>query len=628
MDNRFTFKDLIQLLLLASIVVILVLMMIQNDRQWTRFSQLSVKLDEQTRDLSSLRRMIGEGGFDRGAQAPLAATPEGEQQDIFRRVREVEKQPDYATGDWFIEAFSSAPPKLNYLTAQDVYARVVYCRVVEPLAEFDIETLKLTPYLARDWEMAEDGLSMTVHLRRDVIFSDGEPMDADDVVYTWQLNQNPDIVDGRQIEYLRHISKVEKIDDYTVKFHFTKVFYENELRALEEPVLPRHFFEKYTAREIRDNPAMLLGTGPYRLPDPTRYVPGERIELLRNERYWGPPPPWNRIIWRLIEKESAELVSFRNREIDLFAPTPEQHLDMLKDQPLLDRTQHFAYEHIRTGYTYIAWNQKLKGKPTIFADKRVRQAMTMMLDRQRMVDEVFLGFANVATGPFSPLSDQDNPDVRPWPYDPGRAVELLKEVGFTVGDDGSLYRPDGKPFEVTITYPAGSDFYQKIMLMVKDNFAKAGVVVNLNPQEWSLLLQTLTSKDFEAIILGWGAGGLESDIEQMFHSRTIAGSGDNRNAYSNPQLDELIDQAHVTLNYEKRMEIWQKCHEILHEDQPYTFMFRPQVRLWLDDRIENVQRIPVIGLNYVQTWPIPLEWYVPAERQLRGNSKSETRNSK
>jgi len=180
-----------------------------------------------------------------------------------------------------------------------------------------------------------------------------------------------------------------------------------------------------------------------------------------------------------------------------------------------------------------------------------------------------------------------------------------------------MLKPDGKPFEFELTYPGGSDFIQKLALFLKDNFARAGIAMKLNPQKWVLFIQSLTQKDFEVITLAWGAGGIESDIEQMFHSRTIDG-GDNRQAYRSDELDSLIDKAHVTLDVDERMKIWQKCHEILHEDQPYTFMFRSQVRLWADGRVANIKLIPVWGVNYTSTLPIPIEWYIPKDKQRRG----------
>jgi peptide/nickel transport system substrate-binding protein len=320
--------------------------------------------------------------------------------------------------------------------------------------------------------------------------------------------------------------------------------------------------------------------------------------------------------WKIIQSDSAEEIEFRNGQLDMLVPLPEQHLAMVNDQDLVKRTQHYIYEHVRTGYSYIGWNQVRKGQPTVFADKRVRQAMTMMIDRERIIEELFFGFASVASGPYSHLSEQADPNIKPWPYDVKRAVALLIEAGFKKGEDGRILKPDGAPFDIELTYGAGSEFVKKIALAIKDDLAKGGINLKLNPLEWSIMLERLNEKDFDAITLSWGAGGLESDIEQMFHTRNIK-DADNRNAYSNPQLDALIEKAHVTLDDKERMKLWQQCHAILHEDQPYTFMVRPKIRLWLDKRIKNVQQIPIFGINHAATLSVPLEWYVPFESQKK-----------
>jgi len=613
MDNRFGIKDAVLILLLVIVVAMLGLKMLQDDRQWKEFGQIKTAITEQTRDLADMRRLLREGVAVRPGNGGGATTDDGPG-DPFRRIKIARRSPDYAQGDWMVEAFGQAVPKLNELTSQDVYGRVVYSRVMESLLTYDIGTREHVPLLAERWEVAQDGLSATFYLRKNVKFSNGSPLTADDVVYTFELTRNADIVDGRTIEYYRHITGCEKIDDHTVRFTFAKVFFENVLRASGIMIHSKQFLSKYTDAEIREHPALLLGTGPYRLPDPTRYKPGGQIEVVRNERYWGVPGPWDRIVWQIIESEGTELIAFRNGEIDFFAPTPEQHLEMLEDQALLDRTQHYVFEQVRSGYSYIAWNQQRGGRPTVYADKRVRQALTMLIDRQRLAEEIYLGFASVATGPFHHLGPQADTSIQPWPYDRARAVALLEEAGFQRDSRGVMLGPDGKPFEIGITYPAGSEIYQKVMLAIKDGFSEVGINFKLNPQKWVLLLKTLDDKTFDAIALGWGAGGIEGDIEQMFHSRTIK-EGDNRNAYSNPELDALIEQAHVTLDFDERMAIWRKAHAVLHEDQPYTFLLRSTSRLWLDDRIANVKEIPVLGINYVSTWPVPIEWYVPAGRQ-------------
>lgn len=671
MENRFGFKELVISTLLLALIVLVIVAMVMFDRQWERIARINTQLNDQARvqsrveswleriatntqvaaalpeemakanvllmelaksnvdgaelakQLAALQQRLAEIEARRAANGstfngdPFAhtATPTG---DIFRRQKEaMEKNEDYARGDWFVDNLGAPPPKLNELTAHDVYSRVIYSRVMESLAEYDIGKVKVVPLLAESWQTAEDGLSTTFKLRKNVTFSNGEPLTADDVVHTYRLTMNENVTEGHTREYYRYIIDCEKIDDHTVTFRYGEVHYENFLRAAGIKIHSKRFLSNYTDSQIKEHLALLLGTGPYRLADATKYTPGEPIVIVRNERYWGVPGPWDRMVFNVIEKESTEQIAFQNGELDVYAPLPEQHYQMLNDPALVARTQHYVYEHVRTGYTYIGWNQKRKDRPTWFADKRVRQAMTMLIDRERMVDEIWLGFASVASGPFHHLGPQHNPAIKPWPYDRDRAVALLKEAGFTLGANDRVIAPDGTPFDVELTYSAGSEFVHRIALSLKDNFARGGVNLKLDPVKWPVMLEKLNNKDFDAITLGWGAGGIEGDIEQMFHTRTIK-EGDNRNAYSNPQLDALIDQAHRTLDEDERMKIWRQCHAILHEDQPYTFMFRGKVRLWADQRLKNIQRIPVFGVNYVSTWSVPLEWYVPLDKQKRG----------
>lgn len=627
MGNRFGFKDVVVLLMLAVLVVLAWLKMVQDDRQWGRFNQIQSSVDQQTRDIAELQRSLRH--LQVAPPTPATPTTHSASADpatghdphvsappdtVFRRLEAAQKLPDYARGDMIVESFAAVPPTLNPLIAQDIYGVIVQAKIIESLGTKDYDTLKVVPLLARSWKIAPDGLSAVVQLRDGVKFSDGEPFTADDVVFSYNVQMDPEVTDGREREYLKWVAGVQKLGPLTVKVTLKK-FYEAFDRAMEMPILPEHLYKGLSKSEIRQSVALCMGTGPYRLQDPRKYSPGEPIVLVRNERYWGEPGPWGRVVYRVIEKESTEMVAFRNREIDFMSPVPEQHLQMLKDANLTATKQHIEYDSARLGYSYIGWNERRNGKPTIFADRRVRQAMTMLIDRERLLKELYHGLGTVATGPFSKLSDQYDPSVKEWPYDPARAVTLLKEAGFTRDSAGVLHTPDGKAFEPELTYPAGSDFVEKVVIFIRDNLAKAGINLRLRAQKWPLLVASLNNRDYDAITLRW-SGGLETDIEQMFATRSIK-DGDNTNSYSNPALDKLIDEAHVTLDRDARMKLWQACHRILHDDQPYTFLMRSYAIGWFDKRIHNIQKLPKIGLNSVSIWPNPVEWYVPKAEQLR-----------
>jgi peptide/nickel transport system substrate-binding protein len=154
------------------------------------------------------------------------------------------------------------------------------------------------------------------------------------------------------------------------------------------------------------------------------------------------------------------------------------------------------------------------------------------------------------------------------------------------------------------------------MKLVQDNYARAGVVVELNPSDWPILTQKLTNRDFDAISLAWSSD-VENDIFQMFHSSQIKDNGDDFMSYANPELDRLIEEARATIDEGQRMQLWRQCQRIIHEDQPYTFLAVGESLFFYDKRIHNLKPARA-GLNFVGLWNTPMEWYVPQPLQRYG----------
>jgi peptide/nickel transport system substrate-binding protein len=230
-----------------------------------------------------------------------------------------------------------------------------------------------------------------------------------------------------------------------------------------------------------------------------------------------------------------------------------------------------------------------------------------------MMQEVMLGYAVPATGPFNPLSKQYNPEVKPWPYDVARAKSLLKEAGFEDrNNDGVIENAAGEKFDFKLTIPGGNANYEKMSLFIKDSMARAGIVVRPDPLDWAVLLERLNKKNFEAVTLGWTAG-IETDIYQFFHSSMSVAEGDNFASYKNEELDKLVETARRTINEDERMPMWRKSHAILHEEQPYTFLWFGKTLMFLDKRIQNVKLTKRAGLNTRDEWFVP----VGQQRQAR-----------
>jgi peptide/nickel transport system substrate-binding protein len=621
MENRFTVKDFFLFLMMLMLLVTLLVAMYMIDRQWQKMSEMETALQEQAKDFRQLRQTYGKlaHNLNAGVVAANANEPSASMKGIpaaFKRAKAVTELPDYAEGDWLVQAFGNSLKTITPLVSSDVYASNVQSFVQESLLTRDPETLEWLGAIAESWQVSEDGLRFKFKLRPNVAFSDGTPLTADDVVFTYNFIMDPRIKAPRERAYYEKIASVTAAGPLDVEFVFKEPYYNSLSLAGGMSILAKHFYEPYLEKPERFNQSkgLLFGSGPYRLANPKKWTPDKGVvELARNPRYWGPvQPSFNRIIWKIIENETARLTSYRNGEIDMYSAQPREYKKrLLKDKKLMARSQNFEYLPPTSGYLYIGWNQKRKGKATRFADKRVRQAMTYLSDKQRIVDEIMLGYAEPAVGPFSPQGKQHADDLKVRTLDTEKARDLLKQAGYEDRNgDGVLEDAAGKAFRFELVYPQGSEQYTSLVLFLKDAYARVGVQLIPKATEWSVMIDLLDKKDFEAISLRWSAS-LESDLYQIFHGDQSKDNGDNFINYRNPELDKLIEKARSSVDEEKRMPLWQAAERILYEDQPYTFLTRSKSLVLVNQRMKNAQVLPT-GLNHTD---MPIGWYVPATEQ-------------
>lgn len=611
----------------AVLVVLLLLVMVQVDRQWQRMTEMTRILQEQAEDLRRTRGVLRDieqrlrdgtvvaGVSSASAPSSSPAVPGKGAADAFARARAAAEKPDYAAGDWLVMAMATNLRTLTPLVSADANASEVQSYVLETLLSRDPDTLEWSGLLASDWTVSDDGLTIRFEMRRDVTFSDGKPLTARDVAFSFEFLMNDAIAAPRHRAYYAKIKSVTALDDYRVEFVFAEPYFNSLALAGTLEVLPEHFYRRFldNPRSFNESRGLLLGSGPYRLADPESWTPDQgRVELARNPRYWGPVDgSFERIVWRVIENDSARLTTFRNQDIDLYEARPREYQKLLEDKALLARTHHYEYLSPTASYSFIAWNQQRGGKATAFADARVRQAMSYLTDVQRVIDEVLLGYAEAAVSPFNARSAQHDPSLQPMPYDLVRARELLREAGFEDRNgDGILEGADGAPFEFELTFFQDSDDSRRMVLFLRDVYARAGVVMKPRPTEWSVLVEELKGKNFDAITLAW-TSGVETDVYQMLHSSQSLEGGDNFISYANPEFDRLVDAARGEVDEEKRMGLWQQAERVLVADQPYTFLFRRQTLAFIDRRIHNLQNTG-LGLNLIA---VPVEVYVPTPLQ-------------
>lgn len=429
MQRRLNGRDILYFGGLAVVLITIILAMYMVDRQWQKMAQMEQLMREQAADIRNIGiqlRTLGrqvESGVDLTSQAPA---DEGPVPAAFERAYQATQKEDYAEGDWLVRAFGVNLKSLTPFISEDVYASTVQGYILESLLVRNADTLEWEGLLARQWEVSDDGLTFVFKLREGLRFSDGKPLTAEDVAFTFNFIMNPAIQAPRERAYYAKIKSVEALDKLTVRFQFAEPYFNALALAGGISVMPKHFYEPYLEEpnSYNQSKGLLLGSGPYRLEDPRNWSPDKGIiELQRNPRYWGSvQPAYNRLLWRIIENDSARLTTFRNGEIDTYVSRPREYKQLVEDKDLAKKAERWEYMSPIAGYSYIGWNQQRDDQPTRFADTRVRQAMTYLIDRERINKEIYLGYADVAMSPFTGTSKQHNPNLLPRDCDQiGRA---------------------------------------------------------------------------------------------------------------------------------------------------------------------------------------------------------------
>ncbi|MBI2899881.1 MAG: hypothetical protein HYY17_06835 [Planctomycetes bacterium] len=507
-------------------------------------------------------------------------------------------------GDTVIHRFGAEPPTLNPITVKDAYGSWILYYINGYLYMMDKPNAKLKPELASDFpKISEDKLEWTVPLRKGVRWHDGALFTAHDVKASFDIMMHPKVDSTRTKSYYIDVKEVTVLDDYTVRFTYTKPYYYTLYSLYDFPIAPKHVLDELDDpknwNDVKyDKPESAIGCGPYKLE---YWKKGEELSLIRNEDYWGEKPALKRVRIKFIKDDTAAIQALRRGEIDTMGIPPQNwERDLKGDSKLLQ--EYANLEYYRPFYLYIGWNM---GRD-LFKAKKVRKALTMLLDIQDIIKVVYYGYGQQVTGPTYFQSQQYNKDVKPLPYDPEAAKRLLAEEGWADTNRDGVLDKDKKDFAFTFMITTQNPVAEKIATAMKQSYEKAGILVTIRAFEWGAFLEEMDQDKFDCCSLGWSWDWPEQDLYQVWHSSQIAERGSNRVKFNNPAADKLIEDARTEFDDAKRFAMYQRLHEIVYDEQPYTFLFNPRAIVLFHKRFQGVRSYPQ-GMHPRAGF----EWWVP-----------------
>ena len=451
-------------------------------------------------------------------------------------------------------------------------------------ADRSLEKEKLLAYARELLPAFEHNPILLFHLRPGVTFHDGHRFDADDVKFTYAAIMNPKNLSPR-ISDFEPVKTIDVIDPLTVRIVYKRL-YSPAIGTWSMGILPEHLLNSQAlereALSLGKDPKTFsirqstfnrrpIGCGPFKF---RQWKSDQYIVLDRFDDYWEGPPNYQRYIYRVIPDLLTQEMEFYAGTIDSYGVQPHQ-VGRLKKDP---KYQNFAGAAF--GYTYIGYN--LRRKP--FDDPRVRRALGMAIDVDKIIRYVLYGQGETITGPFVKQTDYYNHTIAPLAYDPQGALTLLAQAGWKRNQAGWLEK-DGKRFEFTLITNSGNDLRKAILAIAQDAWKQIGIDVRTDILEWSVFIQERVNKvDFDALILGWQMG-IDPDLYQIWHSSQTNPYQLNFIGFKNADADDLIVKIRQEYDHGRQVEYCRKLHDIIASQQPYTFLYVGRWTAVLDKRI-------------------------------------------
>jgi len=468
---------------------------------------------------------------------------------------------------------------LNALVATESYTQEIIAHALFlPLLRMD-EAGSYVPALAREWEWDGD-TAVTFRLRDDVRWHDGTKTSAWDVAFTFERAVDPATAFPNAAD-LAPWTRVSVTDSFAVRFS-VEPHVEPLLAWVFLPIMPRHALDSIPAARTQRaafNYAP-VGNGPFRFVE---YRAGDRWVFEANEDFpagLGGRPWLDRVVWRVIPENSAQVTELRTGGVDLILSPRAEDLALLEAESGIR-----AIIKPSRQYQFIGWN----GARKPLADARVRRALSLAIDRAEILEVLRGGHGTLAAGPIDPSHWAYPDSVQPLPFDTGAARALLAEAGITDRNgDGILDLPAGRPFDIELKIPANSAFNRDLAQILQSDLAAIGVRVSIRTTEFATLINDISSpaRNFDAVQMAWDAD-LRLNLRDTFHSNAIGGPYQLA-SYGNAEVDALLDSLTGLDDRAAALPRWHRIQSILRDDQPWTFLWYVPNLYAARDRVQGI----------------------------------------
>lgn len=472
-----------------------------------------------------------------------------------------------------IRVFASQYPKsFNYYLDQNVFSHKLFTMMYESLLGMDDLSLEPTPALASKVVISEDKKTFTFHLNPKAVWSDGKPVSAQDVVWTWEAILKPEHLTGAHKVSLSKFEKPQVLDDRTVRFVAKEVHWRNLVSLGGFYILPSHWWSKQAFNRV--NTQFPVSSGPFVMGS---LEESKSVVMIKRDDYWDRESPtgeglanFDEVEFRFYGEQDLAFDNFRKGEFDVFAVHASHRWvaqtsgEKFEKNWIVKQTVH-NYDPV--SFQGFAMNLRREQ----FQDRRVRQALAHLLDRERLNATIMHNQYFLHRSFWEDLYDQAHPcPNQQIGFDVSKARALLKEAGWITNDGGKLEK-NGSPFEITfLTRSADSD---KFLIIYREALEQVGIELNIDRKDWSAWSKDMDEYNFDMTWAAW-SGSVFKDPESMWHSKQKdIPSGFNITGYANPEIDAQIDAMREEFDIQKRNDILRKIDKQLTDDVPYVLLW-------------------------------------------------------